>query len=439
MLPRMNTSRLVLAAVLGAVLGVAAGCGGWKTMPAPVGYDAKGADPFAVMPEADRSTTIDVLYATDRSRTKYRTASKWYGERRGLALRLGTATVRIGSKGASWEKVSESSRKGYRPPMELEGLEEFGKLWTTIPSSDAEDYLAAAASTSASDPIRGAENRFVEEVNARLAKSEWKEVVVYVPGFNTPFTAPVYMMAQYKHFMGRDGVFVAYSWPAKSTFLGYSKQTTTAGVSARNLRELLLLLAQRTDAEQINIISYSAGAPVMSEALLQLRLLHADDTADELRRSVRIGAAVYAGADEDLDYFRNLYLDRFNELAENITVYTSADDRGLGLSRMFTTGSARLGGAISDLSEGDLEALRQGTVTSFVDVDDAKRAEGGGDLFSHAYWYLNPWVNMDVIQVMRTNATPGERGLIREDGEALWSFPKDYPARIREIAERSVR
>ena len=433
------TTRSAACLVLMGLMSFAAGCGGWKMMPAPIGYDTKGADPFDAMPEKDETTSITVLYATDRSRTKYRTPEKWYGERRGLALRLGEATVRLGSKDASWESVARASRDDDNPPLELISMEEYGKLWSTIPSSDEEDFPAVVASTGPDDAIRAPERRFIDAMNDKLASSQWKEVVIYVPGFNTPFTSPVYMMAQYAHFMGRDGVFIAYSWPAKSTFLGYTKQIITAGVSTRNLRELILLLARETDAEQINLISYSAGAPVLTDALLQLRLMYADETAEEIHSELRLGSVVYAGADLDLDYFRNLYLDGFNEVAENITVYTSTNDAGLGLSRLFASGSARLGGSVGDLTPADLEALREGSVTSFVDVTDATRAAGGGDIFSHGYWYGNPWVNMDVINVLRTNASPGDRALFREPGEALWSFPRDYPARAREMAERTIR
>ena len=421
---RMNDIIRALALLI--PLGFAAGCGGWKMMPAPVAYSTSGVDPFASMTPEEQSTTVEILYATDRSRTKYRRPEKWYGEKRGLALRLGSASVRLGGKNATWSEVARESRADDRPPMTIESLEEYGKLWTTIPLSDGEDFPAAAASESPDDPIRAPERRFVAEINRRLARSSWKEVVIYVPGLNTPFTSPVYMMAQYKHFMGHDGVFIAYSWPAKSSFFGYSEQVVNASVSTRNLRELILLVAQETNAEQINLISYSAGAPVATQALLQIRLLHADDTAREIR-DMRLGSVIYAGADEDLDYFRNLYLDRFNEVAENITVYTSSDDAGLGLSRLFMSGSARLGSPGADLTPADREALRDGSTTSLVDVRQATHAAGGGDLFTHSYWYMNPWVNQDVINLLRTNAPASDRGLVREKDGALWGFPKNYP------------
>ncbi len=434
----MNNKRVLGSSLIALVIALG-GCGGWKMMPSPIAYRDGGVDPFTDVAPDDRTTTVDVLYATDRARTISTTPAKWYGERRGLALELGTMTVRIGGKGDSWADLERASERGKRPTMRIVEGESFGTLWTTIPISDAENFEAAQASTSDADPVRAPARRFIDEVNERLARSDWKEVVIYVPGFNTPFKAPVHMMAQYAHYMGRDGVFIAYSWPARSSPLGYSKQMTTAGISVRNLRQLVLLLAEHSDAHQINLVSYSAGAPILTDALLQLRLMHADDTEEELRRALPIGSVVYAGADEDLDYYRNTYLDGFGQVAENITVYTSRADFGVTLSRLFTTGSARLGNVTADLTEGDLAALRQGTTTHFVDVTDASRAAGGGDIWSHGYWYLNPWINQDVIVLLRTNAPPADRGLVREEGEAIWSIPRDYPRRVGPIAGRALR
>jgi esterase/lipase superfamily enzyme len=405
-----------------------AGCQ-WKMMPTPIAYRGGDVDPLRAPEPASSGAAIDVLYVTDRRPTGSTTPSSAYDSKRGLALRMGVATVQIGSANASWDAIADQSLNDKRPPMRLVDCDEIGTLWTTIPFSDP-DFLKVYESDADDDAIRQPTHQFAAMINERLAAADHKHIVLYVPGFNTPFEAPIFMMAQFAHFMGGDGVFIAYSWPARSNFLGYSKQMTTSVISQRNLRQFLVFLGEQTDAERIHLISYSAGAPVVTDALLQLRLMHAHSTREEIRAALKLGHVIYAGGDQDFDYFRNLYLDQFDDLAEVITVYTSRDDAGLVLSRVFTTGTARLGRVIGDLTENDLEALRQGSVTSFIDVTDATRAAGGGDIWSHGYWYLNPWVNMDVIAQLRYGLAPEDRGLVREDGEAVWSFPRDYPDRI---------
>jgi esterase/lipase superfamily enzyme len=430
---RLRGSTLLLAIVLIAVGGCQA-----RMMPTPVGFGPGAIDPFLGLTDEERTTEIEILYATDRNPTQSTKPSNAYGDRRGLSLRMGVATVRMGRPNAGWEQLADDSLSSRRPQVRLTAIEEIGKLWTTIPFSD-EQFMEVFESESPEDPIRAPTRRFAALINERLARSTNQDIVLYVPGFNTPFEAPIHMMAQFAHFMGRDGVFIAYSWPARSTFLGYSKQMTTSVISERNLRQFLIFLAEETNVGRIHLVSYSAGAPIVTDALLQLRLMHVDDTLDEIRDRVRLGHVIYAGADQDLDYFRNLYLDQFDDIAETITVYTSRDDTGLVLSRLFTTGTARLGRSMGDLTANDLEALRQGTVTSFVDVTGATRAAGGGDLWAHGYWYLNSWVSMDVIALLGRDLAPVDRGLVREAGEAIWSFPSDYPQRIRAVIGAPTR
>ena len=418
------------------LLGLLAGCAGPRMMPAPVTYETGSINPFENVAVADRQTDIGVLYATDRAYSAEEVLDKRYEKQRGLSLRLGMATVRFGPEDLDWQTLEDKSRSNAGLSLNLLELEDLGRLWTTIPLSD-EDFWKARDSVSWDDDIRLPARRFVEEVNARLAVSKWKEIVIYVPGVNTPFISPVNMMAQFAHFMGRDGVFIAFSWPARGNPFSYSKQLTSAGTSVRNLRQLILLLATETTAERINLIAYSAGSPIMSNALLQIRLLLESDRQEDIRRTVPIGSVIYAGADEDHDYFRNMYLDGFQQLADSITIYTSDKDRALRLSKIFTTGSARLGRVSENLTPNDLKALEKDSHTSLIDVENAKSIAGKGDPFAHGYWYGNSWVNQDVINLLRTHIAPGERGLILDDDSPIWTFPDDYPVRAQDIGKLS--
>jgi esterase/lipase superfamily enzyme len=177
----------------------------------------------------------------------------------------------------------------------------------------------------------------------------------------------------------------------------------------------------------------------VTKALLQLRLKHDGVPPEEIQSRTRLGHVIYSGADDDWEYFRNTYLDGFGDVAESITVYTSKEDKGLGMSRKFMNKNVRLGRVTEDLTRGDLEAIRQATVTSFVDVTDAVKIGGPGDMFAHSYWYANPWVNTDVLATLVGDLKPGERGLVREEDQALWAFPEDYPARVKAIIEERTK
>jgi esterase/lipase superfamily enzyme len=423
--------------ILGAALATPQfGCApAWKMMPPPVAFADDRLDPFHATPDERRSASIDILFATDRGKRDTENPEYAYDAERHTALRLGVATVRIGPADASPVDVEAAARAGRRPSMRITAIDEFGPLWTTISSADSEAHRAAALSTSPDDPIRAPTRRFVDEINARLADADTNDVLVYIPGFNTPFATPVHMMAQFEYFMGRDVVCIAYSWPAQDTFFGYGKQLQVAGTTVRKVRELLVLLAAETDAERIHLVGYSSGARVLSNALLQLRLVHAETPPELVREQARIGHVVFAGADEDVEYVRGLALDRVGDLLESVTIYMSRTDAAMTLARVFGDGTARLGNAIRHLSPLELEILSAQTRASVVDVTSAVRAAGGGDIWAHAYWYLNPWVNNDVITLFRYGLQPGERALERAEDGALWTFPRDYPESITEILE----
>jgi esterase/lipase superfamily enzyme len=420
-----------------ALLLLGSGCSStWKMMPTPVAYREGRVDPFADIAPHNQTTTVQILYATDRKRSTSTNKQTPYGAKRDTALNLGVATVQIGSKDATWEQVERASRTKKRPPMRIVETEQFGPLWTTISAAQPEARAEAVASTSPDDPIREPARRFVDEVNARLASAGTNDIVVYVHGFNTPFAAPIHMMAQFEHYMAHDVVCIAYSWPSRATPIGYSTQLFKAGTTIRKLRELLILLAEHTDVDRIHLVSYSAGAPILAETLLQLRLIHADTPPDEIRERTRIGTVVFAGADEDVEYIRGLALDKVGEIFDSVTIYMSRTDAAMVLSRTFTTGTARLGRALNELNEAELEAVRAQDKLQVVDVTRAVNIAGGGDIWSHAYWYLNPWVSTDVIAQFRYRLPPEERALQREQDQAVWEFPKDYPEQIVETLDR---
>ena len=378
---------------------------------------------------------VTVLYATDRGAVERNDGETRYTDDRGLALRFGVATVSFGEKGDTASKVVRQMERNQRPTIRVEGVRDFGRHWLTLPISD-EDYPRTLGAPGPDDPIRAAEQEFIDEVNSRLSGA--KRVLVYVPGFNTTFRDPLHLAAEFGLYMDKQVVPIAFSWPSNKSFFNYGKQMTRAETSIRNLRELLILLAEKTDAERIDVLSYSAGAPLVTDALHQIRLLHADSTVEEIREATKIGRVVYAGADEDFERFRNMYLDGFGEIAEAITLYSSTKDAGLGLSTAFVRGTTRLGRAMEALTENDRRALREATVTSIVDVEYAQRRAGGGDLWSHAYWYGNSWVSADLIAQLTWDLSPAERGLVRDDGEdasPAWRFPKDYPDRVRALFE----
>lgn len=401
-------------------------------MPTPLIYRHDAADPFTLVAPDRRHTEVEVFYAVDRGPTGAADPYKAYGTARGESLRLGRATVRMGAENHDWATLVDETRRNTRPWLRVTHVEEFGELWTTAatPGGGEGEGNGSATGDPAGEALRGPARRFAAEINARLAASHTRDIVLHVPGFNTTFVDPIDRMACLAHFLSRDPVCIAYSWPSWPTALEYDKQLVRARASVRNLRQLLLFLAAETDVEHIHVIAFSNGAQIATDALVQIRLANPGLGRDELRARLKIGHVVYAAADEDLIHFRGALLDRIDEAAESVLVYTSRRDTGLDLSRAVASNSPRVGQAREIFPDGPQRV-------TLVDVAHAQARSREDDIWAHSYWYLNPWVSSDLILLLRHDLPPERRGLVPgKDGP--WTFPDDYPARAAAIARDAL-
>ena len=78
--------------------------------------------------------------------------------------------------------------------------------------------------------------QFAKAVNLKLATSSRKHVFIYLHGYKVTFENPVLVATELWHYLGYDGVFIAYAWPATPSRWAYLKDAETAGGYARNLR-----------------------------------------------------------------------------------------------------------------------------------------------------------------------------------------------------------
>jgi esterase/lipase superfamily enzyme len=137
------------------------------------------------------------------------------------------------------------------------------------------------------------------------------------------------------YYMGCHGAFIAYSWPSKQRLRDYFSDIEIAAFTAQHFRMLLLYLADKTEAENIHILSYSAGARIVSQALHELRLIGYGVEISELKKTLKIGQVIFTASDIDLMLFAARYRDGFDDIAEKITIYTNANDNALNWALRF--------------------------------------------------------------------------------------------------------
>jgi esterase/lipase superfamily enzyme len=283
-----------------------------------------------------------------------------------------------------------------------------------------------------------AQQTFFDSINAQLAHSQVKELIIYVHGTKVDFLNAVTLTAEIDHFTGRQFVTLAYDWSSHQNILDY-----LVGIDMRRaihasyqFKNLLQLLAEHTDAQEIHVISYSAGGRVVSRALHQLALEHRDLDKDALRKHFRIGTVIFAAADVEVDRFLSR-LEDIASLSEQTVVTISDADKVLDNARMLMRGESRAGSAQAEAAEQAFIEKHNLLNVSIVDVSRHKELRGF-NIEGHHYWYRHPWMSSDVIFLLKHGAPPHERALSRSEENGIWYFAPDYPGAVKAAARLSA-
>jgi esterase/lipase superfamily enzyme len=419
---------------------VSAGCDSTsKLMPTPTIYTLGDVDPFPDVPPALQNNKVEVVYVTDRALENDSTGKLKYGYKRSRSVAYGVAEVQIG-KDISWDqlvKASRSSKRDVKLEMTVPRIEELGRLpptpktlielpprvpiepttSTTAPSTSAAELRAEIDETMA---------KFKQDLAARLAMSPHKDVYIFVHGYANTFNDAVITIAQLWHFLGREGVPIAYSWPAGRGGLlrGYTYDRESSEFTVFHLKEMIRLIASCPEVEKINIIAHSRGTDVAMSALRELHL-EIGGSGRSTREVLKLGTVVLAAPDLDMDIFiQRMSTARLGKVPERAAIYVCKADQALGISAWLFGGLNRLGKLQSNVfTPEELATLRQ---SKTVQIVEARVSNAGA--YGHNYFHSNPAVSSDLILLMRYKKSPGaEYGRpLRADEEGFWVVDDDY-------------
>jgi len=397
-------------------------------MPAPDVYDEGVIDPFTDTNMVVNNPTGGMLYATDRLPDPEAESPKYLSERGGL-VRLGVANIKAGDTDMTWEearKISLLKNRSAKYPLKVTAIQEFGLLDRSYNVFTDPNLIAAEPRLPA--------KQFANKIGAKLQVSKRKDIYVYVHGYKVVFENPILVASELWHFLGYDGVFVAYAWPSTPDALAYAGDLETAAVSSSHFRIFLEYLAAETEAEQIHIVGYSAGTRVVLNALGQLALLHNDKTKQQIQKKMRIGNVILVGSDFDRFLFGTLVVEGLLKVPKTLSVYQSGTDKALGFSR-WLFGRERLGQTSKDRQVDPVVAEFLRTNEDLVLIDVTGAASSAIDN-GHAYFRKSPWVSSDVLVNLLYSPSPAERGLVRLPTSPIWFFPENYIERLRAVLKQ---
>ncbi len=399
-----------------------AGCGvGVESlMPTPVLYTEGGFDPLEHIPENERWIPRRVYYATNRARHQNLQEIS-YGNDVSDEVSMGLTLIGFGGPNMTWsdlEGVSTQSSRENVVELSIAGIVEAGR------------FQPEATPAEAAQPIEA--GWLLADLNDAITDARDKDVLIYVHGAKVNFHNACAFAAQLDHFMGRDMTSIAFSWPTRQDIFAYvtGSDVKRAYDSASALAALVELLAAETVARRIHILSWSAGARLVTNTFLVLRERHPDDSEEALRQRYRIGTAYFAAGDVPTNEFLAA-LPTINALVDRVVVTVTSHDEALDTATRVMGGGGRLGQATQKLTVEQVDLIVSQERLEVVDVS-LGREDRGFDITGHRYWFKHPWASSDVLLAIRTDLSPIERGLVPGDQPMVWIMPSDYPQRLAE-------
>ncbi len=394
--------------------------------PTPNLYLQGDTDWFADVPSELQTSTVHVLYVTDRAQTQKEGRPTRYGYKRSGSVAWGSSAVELGN-GLTWDELaalSQVRKRSRSVPVRLRSTTELGRF-PSIPMPMAMqggrlvvDSEALTAQEMAAEALR-------DEVRTRLAVTPLKEVFILIHGVGNSFADAVTKTAAWQHYSRGQGVWIAYTWPAGHSGLleGYVYDFASSRFTVYHLKQLYRALAACPEVERINIVAHSRGTDTAATAVREVCLeARAQGTT---RSTLKLGHLVLLASDMDLEVVgQRDGGDHVFDMIDRVTVYASTKDQALGFSNWLWD-SARRAGQIryKDLDPNQQQLLLTATTMNAIDV----RVNTGG--LGHSY-FSNPAVASDLLLLLLEDRPPG-----KEHGRPLealqpgfWGLDKGYPA-----------
>lgn len=414
---------LALAAILIILI---AGCSSVRPLvDTPNLYAAGASYPESEIPESLKSPIADVLYVTDRRQEPDKKGRLDYNAERSRSVAFGSAVIEIGRR-ETWPllvAVSQSGERKNKIPLTIRSIEEQGRYPDTplpfaiVDGKPQTDAAVQAQYDATKDALR-------EEIRRRLAASATDEVLVFVPGFNTPFDEAAFITTEIWHFAGRRGVPVVYSWPSGSGgAFGYFTDRESGEFTIYHLKEFIRLLSATPEIRRVNIITHSRGSDVVTSAMREL-VIESRAAGRSPKDEFRIDNLIMAAPDLDFGVVeQRLVAEKFGAAFGRITIYASEKDGALKISQLLMKGTRFGRIRADDLSDADVEIFASMKNVNFINVEDPD------GFVAHSYFRKDPAVLSDIVTLIRGGGAPDgpDRPLLPMRFN-FWRLPEDYPA-----------
>ena len=197
---------------------------------------------------------------------------------------------------------------------------------------------------------------FLTGLRQQVQASSDQSLLVVVHGFREGYPSALRKTAFLAHVLDINTPVLVFDWPGDqgSSLRGYRRARRVAEESGAELARTLELVIKEVQPERLWLLANSMGGQVVADAF---SLLHQD--ADFADSQTEIENVVLTAPDVDHEEFNNRFKQDILDLAQNVTVYVSSNDRALLVSRLINRG-LRLGeSTLNPANPGQLQQAAQ--------------------------------------------------------------------------------
>jgi esterase/lipase superfamily enzyme len=182
------------------------------------------------------------------------------------------------------------------------------------------------------------EEVFVERLTDLVGGSPYRSLLVVVHGYREAFPSALRKTAFFGHVLDVNSPVLLFDWPGNQggSLSGYRRAREVAEASGAELARTLELIVRKVRPERLWLVANSMGGQVVADAF---SVLHRN--ADFADSDTEIEEVVLTAPDVDHEEFDEQFKQEIKDLANNLTVYVSSNDRALVLSRLVNRAKRR--------------------------------------------------------------------------------------------------
>lgn len=208
---------------------------------------------------------------------------------------------------------------------------------------------------------------FVTQLRSLVDESPHRALLLIIHGFKEAFPSALRKTAFLGHILDINSPVVVFDWPGNqgSTLRGYRRARAVAQGSGAELAQTLKLIINDVRPAKLWLVANSMGGQVVVDAF---GILYADASLADA--APEIEDVVLTAPDVDHEEFNNQFKNEIDALTRELTVYVSANDRALLMSRIINRGR-RIGESTLDTMNPD-QFDEAASIFELVEIDSHK-------------------------------------------------------------------